>query len=83
MLKGTRDANGMMTVIGEINIEHGKDVYAYFVNYEKAFDILEWPKLFKALKKCYLPDSQKRAIIPFQFQPYLKDLSHISEQASV
>lgn len=39
-----------MTVIGEINIEHGKDVYAYFVDYEKAFDLLEWPKLFKALK---------------------------------
>lgn len=34
--RSTRDAIGVMMVIGERNIERGKDVYACFVDYEKA-----------------------------------------------
>ena len=41
----------MNRTIGERYIEKDKDVYAVFVDLEKAFDRVEWKKLMGILKK--------------------------------
>ena len=46
---GTRAAIGLIRTIGERYIE--KDVYAVFVDLEKAFDRVDWKKLMGILKK--------------------------------
>ena len=48
--KGTRDAIGLIRTIGERYIEKDKDVYAVFVDLEKAFDRVDWKKLVVILK---------------------------------
>ena len=47
---GTREAVAIMRTISERNIEHCQDVYICFVDYEKAFDRVDWTKLMKILK---------------------------------
>ena len=41
---GTRDAIGIMRVLCEWSLEHGNDVYICFVDFEKAFDRVNWIK---------------------------------------
>ena len=48
--KGTRDAIGALRVIGERSLQHGESVYICFVDYEKAFDGVDWQKLTRVLK---------------------------------
>ena len=47
---GTREAVAIMRTISERNIEHCQDVYISFVDYEKAFERVDWTKLMKVLK---------------------------------
>jgi hypothetical protein len=47
---GTRDAIGVMRMLCERNLEHGNNVYIYFVDFEKAFDRVNWEKLLEILK---------------------------------
>ena len=47
---GTREAIAVMRTIGERSFEHDQPVYACFVDYEKAFDRVDWPKLMSILK---------------------------------
>lgn len=49
--KGTRDAIGLLRVIGERYIERGRQLYTVFVDLEKAFDRVQWNKLMNILKK--------------------------------
>ena len=49
--KGTREAIGALRVISERSIEHGNDLYICFVDYEKAFDRVDWTKLMNTLKR--------------------------------
>ena len=52
---GTRDAIGVMrTHICERSMEHGNDVYICFVDFEKAFDRVDWVKMFEILENCTL-----------------------------
>ena len=48
---GTRDAIALLRVISEKAIDHCKDVFVAFVDYEKAFDPVHWPKLMEVLAK--------------------------------
>jgi len=48
--KGTRDAIAALRVIGERSLQHGKDLYVCFVDYEKAFDRVKWHKMMWMLK---------------------------------
>ena len=41
----------LLRVISEKAIDHCKDVFVAFVDYEKAFDRVHWPKLMEALAK--------------------------------
>src|SRR6218665_3169629 len=47
---GTRDTIGTLIVLIERSIQNGQDVYICFVDYEKAFDIVEWRRLLHALR---------------------------------
>ncbi|KAG1672188.1 Nuclear receptor subfamily 2 group E member 1 [Nymphon striatum] len=49
--RGTREAIGVMRTISERYLEHGKDVYVCFIDYEKAFDRVNWTYLLKLLKQ--------------------------------
>jgi len=46
---GTRDAIAAMRVLYERSLEYNKKVYVCFVDYEKAFDRVDWTKLTEIL----------------------------------
>ena len=48
---GTREAIGVMRVICERSLEHGRDVFICFVDFEKAFDRIDWVMMLKILRK--------------------------------
>ena len=48
--KGTRDAIAVLRCLGERSLEHGKDLYICFVDYEKAFDRVNWLKLMEVIQ---------------------------------
>ena len=47
---GTREAIGVMRVMSEKVIEHDQEMFVCFVDFEKAFDRVQWRKLFNILK---------------------------------
>ena len=47
---GTREAIATLGVIYEKVIEFGQNLYVCFVDYEKAFDRINWQKLMECLK---------------------------------
>ena len=49
--RGTRDAIGALRVLMERSLEHNKEIFMLFVDYEKAFDRVDWRKLVKALRR--------------------------------
>ena len=49
--KGTRDAIGALGVMTERSLQHGQNIYVCFVDYEKAFDRVDWKKLMNALRR--------------------------------
>ena len=48
--KGTRDAIGVMRMLCERSLELDNDVYICFVDFEKAFDRVNWIKMMEILK---------------------------------
>ena len=47
---GARDAIGVMRMICKRSLEFGNNVYICFVDFEKAFDRVNWEKMMKALQ---------------------------------
>ena len=49
---GTRDAVGVMRMLCVRSLEHGNDIYRpiCFVDFEKAFDRVDWKKMMEILK---------------------------------
>ena len=47
---GTRDAIGVMRMVCERSLEFGNNVYICFVDFEKAFDRVNWEKMMKVLQ---------------------------------
>ena len=60
--RGTRAAIALLRIISEKAIDHCKDVFVAFVDYEKAFDCVHWPKLMEILAKIGV-DYRDRKII--------------------
>ena len=48
---GTREAIGFMWMLCQKVLDHGKDVFICFVDYEKAFDRVNWVQMMNTLKK--------------------------------
>jgi exonuclease III len=59
---GTRDAIGVMRVLCERNLEYGNDVYICFVDFEKAFDRINWVKMMEILKSLKIDWKDRRMI---------------------
>ena len=48
--KGTRDAIGMLRIISERNLDTDEELCACFIDWQKAFDLVNWTKLIQILK---------------------------------
>jgi len=59
---GTRDAIGVMRMIMERNLEVNKEVYICFVDFEKAFDRVNWVKMMTILKHIGIDIRDRRLI---------------------
>ncbi|KAI5738261.1 hypothetical protein M8J77_004739 [Diaphorina citri] len=60
--KGTRDAIGCLRMIGERMMEVNKDLYVSFVDWEKAFDRVDWCIMFGILRDIGLDWRDRRLI---------------------
>ena len=59
---GTRDAIGVMRVLIDRSIEHDQKVFTCFVDYEKAFDRINWVKMMQILKNIGVDWKDRRLI---------------------
>ena len=59
---GTRDAIGVMRMLCERSLELNNDVYVCFVDFEKAFDRVNWKKMMEVLKKLGVDWRDRRMI---------------------
>jgi len=59
--KGTRDAVGMMRIIAERTLEID-GLYVCFVDWQKAFDRVNWTKLMQILKRTGIDWRERRLI---------------------
>jgi hypothetical protein len=59
---GTREAIAVMRMLSERSIEHNQPVYVCFVDYEKAFDRVDWPRLMEILRSLGVDWRDRRII---------------------
>src|SRR6478609_6728954 len=59
---GTRDAIGVMRMICDRSLEFGNNVYICFVDFEKAFDRVNWEKMIKVLQSIGVDWRDRRMI---------------------
>src|SRR6218665_95370 len=75
--RGTRDAIGALRMMAERSLESKQEVYICFVDYEKAFDRVDWKKLInilrwmgvdwrdrRSIRDGILPSQKKSILIP-------------------
>ena len=60
---GTREAIGVMRTICERSLEHGNEVFICFVDFEKAFDRIDWVKMLDILKEIGVDWRDRRLIM--------------------
>ena len=60
--RGTRDAVGVMRCLSERSIEFNQDLYVCFIDYEKAFDRVNWRKLMEILQNIGVDWRDRRLI---------------------
>ena len=60
--KGTRDAIGCLRMIGERMLDVNKDLYVCFIDWEKAFDKVNWNILLKILRDMGIDWKDRRLI---------------------
>src|SRR6476661_1704792 len=59
---GARDAIGVMRIICERSLEFGNNVYICFVDFEKAFDRVNWEKIMKVFQSIGVDWRDRRMI---------------------
>jgi hypothetical protein len=60
--KGTRDAIGMLRIISERTLEIDEELCVCFIDWEKAFDRVNWSKLMQILKGTCIDWRERRLI---------------------
>ena len=60
--KGTRDAVGMMRIIAERTLEIDEELCICYVDWQKAFDRINWTKLMQILKRTGIDWRERRLI---------------------
>ena len=82
---GTREAIGMMRTLCERSLEHGNEVFICFVDYEKAFDRVDWVKMLGILKEVDVDWRDRRLIVNLYMQQraVVKVLQEHSEESEL
>ena len=60
--KGMRDAIGMITIIAERTLEIDEELCVCFIDWQKAFDCVNWTKLMQILKRTGIDWRERRLI---------------------
>jgi len=60
--KGTRDAIGMMRIIAEWTLEIDEELCVCFIDWQKAFNCVNWTKLIQILKRTGIDWRERRLI---------------------
>jgi hypothetical protein len=60
--KGTRDAIGMLRIISEQTLEIDEELIICFIDWQKAFDRVNWTKLMQILKETVIDWCERRLI---------------------
>jgi len=60
--KGTRDAIGTMRIISERTLEIDEGLCVCFIDWQKAFDRVNWTKLVQILKRTGIDWRERRLI---------------------
>src|SRR6188508_687410 len=82
---GTREAIGMMRTLCERSLEHENEVFICFVDYEKAFDRVDWVKMLSILKEVDVDWRDRRLIVNLYMQQraVVKVLQEHSEESEL
>src|SRR5437899_2810072 len=59
---GTRDAVGVMRTLCERSLKCENEVYICFVDFEKAFDRVNWVKMFEIMKSLHIDWRDRRLL---------------------
>ena len=70
--KGTRDAIGMMRIIAERTLEIGEELCVCFIDWQKAFDRVNWTKLMQILKRIGINWRERRLISKLYMEQKVK-----------
>ena len=60
--RGTRDAIGAMRQLTERRLEIGRDTYTCFIDFEKAFDKVNWTKMLEIMKNIGIDHRDRRLV---------------------
>ena len=82
---GTREAIGVMRVICERSLEHGREVFVCFVDFEKAFDRIDWVMMLKTLKNMGVDWRDRRLILNLYMnqKAIVKIQQEVSEEGEI
>jgi hypothetical protein len=80
--KGTRDAIGMMRIISEWTLDIDEDLCACFIDWQKAFDHVNWTKLMQILEETGLRAWIELVMLVSKIQrPFLTQVSWLTARA--
>jgi len=70
--KGTRDAIGIMRIITERTLEIDEEMCVCFIDWQKAFDRVNWTKLMQILKRTSIDWRERRLIFKLYMDQRIK-----------